>query len=285
MKSISANGVVETIEYKGKAASSPRADTLYSVVRTTNLGAWSASFFNLRGEEIQTRVRSGTGQTSVVNKYYGVHGELVKVSEPFLNGTSETYATLYQDHDAKMRPTRITNPAGHESKIVYRARSVQYINEKKQSKFEHYYADGKLKQTVDHAGNVLAFTYDAAGNLTKTEDRSVTPAIVTTIAYDARGQKTLMTDPNKGTWSYQYNGFGELIRQTDAKGQSTCQAYDVLGRMVKRIDRYTGGNANAGNQCANDTGTNRTTLWEYDTAPNGLGQLAPYDGRLSRTVL
>jgi len=59
----------------------------------------------------------------------------------------------------------------------------------------------------------------------------------TTLVYDKLGRKTSMSDPDKGNWSYVYNGFGELIEQTDAKGQKSVLGYDVRGRMVSRIDK------------------------------------------------
>ena len=54
------------------------------------------------------------------------------------------------------------------------------------------------------------------------------------MSYDTRGRKIGMTDPNMGSWSYLYNALGELIRQTDAKGQVGTLTYDVLGRMLTR---------------------------------------------------
>ncbi|MCA3219757.1 MAG: RHS repeat protein, partial [Burkholderiales bacterium] len=39
-----------------------------------------------------------------------------------------------------------------------------------------------------------------------------------------------------GTWSYAYNALGELIRQTDAKGQVTTLFYDKLGRLTQRSE-------------------------------------------------
>ncbi|WP_201341265.1 RHS repeat domain-containing protein [Abyssogena phaseoliformis symbiont] len=38
-----------------------------------------------------------------------------------------------------------------------------------------------------------------------------------------------------GTWSYVYSAFGELITQTDGKGQITSIKYDELGRIIKKI--------------------------------------------------
>lgn len=41
-----------------------------------------------------------------------------------------------------------------------------------------------------------------------------------------------MNDPSMGEWSYEYNAYGELVSQTDAKGTTTTMAYDQLGRKV-----------------------------------------------------
>ena len=79
---------------------------------------------------------------------------------------------------------------------------------------------------------------------------------------DLLGRKTAMTDPDMGAWSYEYNAFGELIRQTNAKGEATRVGYDVLGRMVRRLD------------LRDDGSTEADAAWIYDSAPgSGLGQL------------
>ncbi|MCP5815745.1 YD repeat-containing protein, partial [Klebsiella pneumoniae] len=82
----------------------------------------------------------------------------------------------------------------------------------------------------------------------------------TVINYDAAGRKTGMTDPDKGSWRYKYNSFGELVCQQDAKNQTVSSTYDFAGRLTGRIDRAAGGD------CANPTGavSGRAT-WQYDT--------------------
>jgi YD repeat-containing protein len=54
------------------------------------------------------------------------------------------------------------------------------------------------------------------------------------MTYDLRGRKLTLANPDSGTWSYEYNGAGELVRQTDAKLQVTRTFYDALGRAVER---------------------------------------------------
>jgi hypothetical protein len=80
------------------------------------------------------------------------------------------------------------------------------------------------------------------------------------MTYDGRGRKIAMDDPDMGVWTYEYNALGELIKQTDAKGQVVEMAYDVLGRMIERSE------------------AEGVTRWTYDTQTMGIGKLAGVSG-------
>jgi YD repeat-containing protein len=58
--------------------------------------------------------------------------------------------------------------------------------------------------------------------------------VFTTLSYDQRGRKIGMNDPAMGVWSYGYNAFCELVRQTDSLGQVSTMGYDALGRMTTK---------------------------------------------------
>jgi YD repeat-containing protein len=81
--------------------------------------------------------------------------------------------------------------------------------------------------------------------------------------YDQRGRKTQVTDTDLGTWNYVFDGFGDLVGQTDARNQQFAMTYDQLGRML--------------------TKQNVTTLaqaqWIYDTGGGAaMGKLAAMIG-------
>lgn len=59
---------------------------------------------------------------------------------------------------------------------------------------------------------------------------------MSTATYDLRGRKLSSSDPHMGTWTYKYNALGELRLQQDAKGQLAQTDYDVLGRIVQRLE-------------------------------------------------
>lgn len=67
-----------------------------------------------------------------------------------------------------------------------------------------------------------------------------------------------MSDPNQGGWGFAYNGLGEVLAQTDARGITTQLTYDVLGQPKTRtatVDATGDGVADT----VNDS-------WNYDPA-------------------
>ena len=109
------------------------------------------------------------------------------------------------------------------------------------------------------------YAYDGDGNLRFV---CTDPANnVVEARFDVRGRKLKTIDPDLGTWSYVYNGYGDLVSQTDAKQQTTTMTYDKLGRMLTKTDGQG------------------TAEWVYDAAAGGVGKLAamvsPPDSRLT----
>ncbi len=83
----------------------------------------------------------------------------------------------------------------------------------------------------DAYGNEIAYRYDEYGQLNGTLDGAGNE---TRITFDTRGRKTVQKDPDLGTWTYSYNALGQLINQTDAKGQTQSMLYDELGRLKQK---------------------------------------------------
>jgi RHS repeat-associated protein len=126
------------------------------------------------------------------------------------------------------------------------------------NRFETKNVLGKVATVEDAYGAIIQYQYDADGNLTDTFDPHQNHLH---IGYDTRGRKTLTQDPDLGEWRYTYNGFGDLVGQTDpkqqAQQQTTTMTYDQLGRMRSKTD------------------SSGTAQWIYDVAPGaGVGKLA-----------
>lgn len=79
------------------------------------------------------------------------------------------------------------------------------------------------------------------------------------MSYDTLGRKINMTDPDLGYWLFTYDPSGNLLTQTDAKGQIITFTYDELNRV---------------NQKTYST-SEPTVIYTYDNTaiPNGIGRL------------
>ena len=144
---------------------------------------------------------------------------------------------------------------------------------------------GEVVEVEDNLKGKVNYQYDAQGNLTLTTTTAhssgggtangVPTSIDILLTYDLLGRKITMNDPDKGDWSYDYNGFGELVSQVDANGNITSMTYDKLGRMVQRQDYRD----NDSNPATTATTLEANTVWLYDTL--GAGRLTKVDDTIS----
>ncbi|MCD0445945.1 hypothetical protein LO763_20245 [Glycomyces sp. A-F 0318] len=103
--------------------------------------------------------------------------------------------------------------------------------------------------------DTLIYTYSPTGKITEVSDGVGNEW---SWEYDLQGRTTASTHPDSGTTLVDYATDGQISAITDARGQAVQLAYDNLGRLTERRD-------SAGKLLAS---------WTYDTAYDGIGQLA-----------
>ena len=69
--------------------------------------------------------------------------------------------------------------------------------------------------------------------------------------------RTGLVDMDLGSWSFTPNALGEVVSQTDAKGQTTTFDYDALGRLTSRTE----------------PGATSTWTWGGSAAAHNIGRL------------
>lgn len=206
----------------------------------------------------------GAGRLIVQDTDYSPQGTVLVSTQPYFldTGTSTNggsgYGMSTTEYDALGRATAVytTDPNGSQAAVAFGSRpagqaavtritydglTTTTVNDKGQSRIEEKNVNGKVVRVTDALGAQVAYQYDAFDNLVQTKD--ALQNTITTI-YDIRGRKLSMTDPDTGLWQYDYDALGELVWQQSANqralGQQTTMRYDVLGRMVQRIDpEYT----------------------------------------------
>lgn len=246
-----------------RAPNGERTWTFADILDRT-VGTWSRGF---RGQLIETRTTydalarvdsvskpafiSLDGPQDWTTNHYDALGRLESVDEPVgvidSRGTNQTAHVAIVYSGSKVETTRTVAGVEH--------RHVQTKN-----------VIGKVSTVTDASdAGKLTFWYDADGNLTDTVDPSGNDVQLT---YDNRNRKQVSRDPDMGEWHYDYNGFGDLVYQRDAKGLETVMAYDVLGRLVSKTEKVAGQSDDA-----------NTSQWVWDVAPGaGIGKLAAMVG-------
>ncbi|MBE7442059.1 MAG: VCBS repeat-containing protein [Flavobacteriales bacterium] len=136
-------------------------------------------------------------------------------------------------------------------------------------------AAGKVIEVVDNGGK-LEYLYNTQLQLKEVKLNS---AVVSTMEYDQQGNQTKLIDPNAGITTYDYNGFGELIYQKDAKNNIFEMVYDAIGRLETKTENGSLSTNYTYKQSGN--GINQPEEITY----NGISQKFTYDylGRVTET--
>jgi RHS repeat-associated protein len=142
----------------------------------------------------------------------------------------------------------------------------------------------KSKQTIKNSigqvisvtdspnGGTIIYSYYANGNLKQTNFEGV----ITTIEQDGWGRKTKLIDPSAGTYQYQYNEFGETIKEIAPKGVTTY-TFDNFGKVTqKTIIGLNGDPTNSKTVYTYNPTTKLLTNIRYDDFIGGFFTLYSY---------
>ncbi len=158
---------------------------------------------------------------------YDSLSRVVKVEQFDLNGLS--LGILTTDYSGQM--TMLTDQAG--KRKVSRTNALGQITDV----WEITPADSATVAVSFSAlslnGYLTHYDYDALNNLTKVTQGSQPQRL---LVYNSLGQLASATQPDSGTTSYQYDGYGNLAQRTAERGPAvtTTYAYDAINRPTNR---------------------------------------------------
>jgi RHS repeat-associated protein len=248
----------------------PTGASRVSITEPTGAPA-TREFADQLGRIIRTQTQSMDGDWITVDTTYDDANRVSSITQPyFSNGTIYKTSTLYDEANRIISissPSFCSNGITDCSSLTTTNFTIEdkklkttTINPELQTRTEYKDGSGKITKIVDSLGNPIIYTYSNRGDIsTITSYKSITNgnvnsnnSITISMFYDEYGRKTSMIDPDKGNWSYNYNARGDLLAQTDGKGQTTSYTYDMNGR--KRSEEVTAGNL----------GLNFFAQWRYD---------------------
>lgn len=201
---------------------------------TTNYpeGAKEEVIYNAFGWKTRSGALSLNGHWVYKSFVYDVLGRKVKVSEPYTGGASQWNETLF-DQYGRVIDQNLFN--GKNIGITYNGLSST-INDGTKTVTTMMDALGNRVKVTDPGGTVN-YTYYPNGVM-KTANYD---GHEVSVQIDGWGRKIKLTDPAAGTYTYEYDILGQLLKETTPKG-ATDYTYNSVGKMLTK--KITGDHTN-----------------------------------------
>jgi YD repeat-containing protein len=176
---------------------------------------------------------------------YDRHGREIAQSVPRFDGTPPLGETV-RSFDGLGRETSQTAPDGtvlvrrryqHAHTGIAAATRVFTTRSQGGADIETWLdlaPDGHPELERDATGVQTCFHHGAFGVLTSVVRDCGGANVQSTTSFDALGHVLVQTDPQVGTRTSHWNGYGELVDTTDGAGAAVSYRYDMLGRLTER---------------------------------------------------
>ncbi|MFK8299019.1 FG-GAP-like repeat-containing protein, partial [Capnocytophaga cynodegmi] len=239
------NRLIKTTDFLNKNAyvSYQATKSEYRITNSADDGSLSKEVYNWLGLLKRTEQRNAFGQEVIVENQYNGQGREIKRSLPYFRGSS-TRGWITTSYDRYGRVIRITQPAGKSSQISYSGLTTT-VNDGTKNVITTRNASGQTVKQQD-PGGVITYTYFGNGNL-KTADYQ---GAVQRITQDGWGRKTSLNDPSAGNYTYSYDAWDRITRETTPKG-TTNYTYETGSDRIKQ-KHITG------------SGTDMRTIYTYN---------------------
>ncbi|XYH92488.1 FG-GAP-like repeat-containing protein [Sorangium sp. So ce1128] len=225
------------------------------IVETTLVsGGRAVATLDERGLVVEQAERAFDGRMKVRKRSYDVFGRPLSVSRPGFEAAAEEKSEWTYDSLGRVRSE--TGPDGARQR--YEHELFQTITIDPESRRSRVVVDveGRPSETAVEVDGEWQSTKLAYGPNSKPWKVTDPKDNVTEMEHDVRGRRTSVRDPDAGTRSTRYNGYGEIRGEVNALGQRTVVERDAMGRR-HRVTNADG-----------------VTTFTWDTAPHGMGQLA-----------
>ncbi len=283
---------IQKTDYLGKSEKYTYTKTRgYGVFKITigDDGSRSTSQIDAYGREVRKGTKTINNKWSYIDLEYDSDDRLISESHPYFSDASATVwkETKYDVYGRLIQAVSLKT-ASTPGKVVNYTYSGLTTTEDDgiKSKQSVYNALGQIISLTETPGGTITYSYYANGNLKESvyEGRKIK------LEYDGWGNKTKLEDPSAGIYTYQYNAFGELTKETTPKGTSS-KSRDDSGRIIlveeeigtaSHQTRYHYNSDNTLYESIREeslTGTRTNALYyEYDTYKRvqKIRQITPY---------
>lgn len=221
------NRLRTTIDYLNKKeyTTYTESNNSYSVSVSADNGSGQIEVYDPLKRLVTMKEKDVLGQWISRSYQYDKFDRVSAESEPYIGAAASQWNTT--EYDFYGRPITTTLFSGRVTNLTYNNLSVS-VNDGTKTTTTTKNAMGHIIKVVD-PGGTINYTYFGNGNL----KASNYDGIVVSMEQDGWGRKTKMTDPSAGVYSYKYNGFGEIIKETSPKGNKDY-TYSTIGKLTQK---------------------------------------------------
>ncbi|WP_334124575.1 RHS repeat-associated core domain-containing protein [Empedobacter brevis] len=196
----------------------------YSLYTSTQGQPKTISVFDKFDRVIQSKTQTINNQWIIKDIVYDIFGKKIKESEPYFNTESASKWNEIE-YDGLDRPVKQKLYTGQIITTCYEGNSVT-VDDGYNKTFKASDAMGNVIRHQDKGG-VIMYEYYPNGNLKKSKYDNIT----ITIEQDGWGNKTKLTDPSAGIYTYKYDILGKVLEEVSPKGK-TVYSYDDYGKLL-----------------------------------------------------
>lgn len=242
-------------------------NALYYTYKKGNGSPYLKSYFDELGREIKTETTGFNGKI-LKDTQYNSKGQISQTSNPYYEGEAQKWVSNEYDNYGRLTKSRYNSLETH---YTYNGKISSITLPSGQIKRKTVNALGDVLVASDNGGEIN-YKYHSSGQTREIISNGSTVSMT----YDANGLQKTLSDPDAGTISYSYNGFGEIKEQKDASGNIILSEYDKGGRLVKKtcagmVSDYVFYNTGKQNRLLKYVSNSNNTRTDYEY--NSLGQL------------
>jgi RHS repeat-associated protein len=236
---------VKTTDYLGNditfSYTKPEANTLLITSSTSGTGGSAISKYDDLGREIVSGTKNIDDSWSFIKTKYDIYDRKISIGEPVNQITTAPTQFTTNTYDLYGRLINNTLYTGRTTNFAYSGLTTTASDGIKNLTTVKN-AIGNVISSNDNGGTIY-YTYFADANLKS----SNFDGTIINLEYDGWGRKTKTVDPSAGTYTYEYNKFGELLKEVTPKGTTSFVVNGVgkitektiIGDLTNSIAKYT----------------------------------------------
>lgn len=237
------------------------------VVKTTTGDDGSSSTIQIdnSGKEIRRGIKNIDGNWSYIDSEYDLNDKIILKSQPYSSSRQVWNETNYDEYGRLSQAISLKSGGSPGKTISYTYSGLTTTeNDGQKSKVTIRNASGQVISLTETPGGTITYSYFANGNL-KTSNCN---GAITTLTQDGWGRKKELDDSSAGIRKYDYNHFGELIKEEVVGQGETSYDLNSVGKVNFKIIKDDGGNIKSKNTYTYDPTTKLLTKVRFDDYAN-----------------